>query len=359
MKIAGHEINNWWLIGGGGGLVLVIYLYKRGSSSSNSSTTAANSASAIDPVTGLPYSEDSQIDPLTGMTYLAEAQEYGSVSAAEAAVSSGSAYGSSYGADNGYSGTAGYPTLNATGGTTVNGTSYATNAAWSQAVTTGLVGLGYSAADVSAALGLFFAGQPLGVAPDGVSYATIVQAAEAEFGLPPQGTYQIIAAPTGSTGAGTTGGGSTTGTGSTGSSSGSGTGGSSSSGSGGSSSGSGSGSGSASGGAPSSPVTTPAPWAFPAPGGLHSYSVTKDGYYIGWNAVKGPSGQNPTSYSVDTYNSSGQLVNSHDTTGDNTSTAEYGAGGSGLPKGTYHTNVWANGGPEAPQHSTVTVTLTA
>ena len=40
-----------------------------------------------------------------------------------------------------------------------------------------------------------------------------------------------------------------------------------------------------------------------------------------------------------------------------TSTNEFGKGGKGLPKGTYHTNVWANGGPVSPSHSTVTYTL--
>jgi hypothetical protein len=60
-----------------------IYMYKRSSSASTSASTTASTG--IDPVTGLPYSEDQTVDPLTGMTYLAEAQEYGSVSAAEAA----------------------------------------------------------------------------------------------------------------------------------------------------------------------------------------------------------------------------------------------------------------------------------
>lgn len=333
MNIAGHKINNWWLIGGGAGLVLVIYLYRKGSSSSGSST-AANSSSAIDPLTGLPYSEDNQVDPLTGMTYLAEAQEYGSVSAAEAAVSSGSAYGSS-GGGSAYSGTAGYPTLNAYGNTTVNGTSYATNAAWAQAVTTGLVSLGYSAADVSAALGLFFAGQPLGIAPDGVSYATIVQAAEAEFGLPPQGTYQIIAAPTGSTTASGTGGGTTTGTGTgtgtTGTGTGTGT------------TGTGTGGGTYTG-TPAPPVTPPAKWQYPAPQNLSASGAGAGKIRVSWAPVVGPQGQIPSNYTVAYGRTSGAHTWENLVSGTSTTlTTQNGM--------TEYIEVWANGGPVAPPHA--------
>lgn len=208
-EIAGHKISNWWLIGGAAGGILVFYLYKH--SSGASAASSATDSSGIDPVTGLPYSQDNEIDPLTGLTYLAEAQQYGSVAAAEAAYS-GSAASSGYdeagGAGGGYVGTAGYPTSNV-GGTTST-PSYATNAQWAQAVTAGLVSLGYSATDIAAALGLFFAGQPLSTAADGVSYVQIVQAAEAEFGPPPQGTYSIISQPASGSGTTTTTGGTTT-----------------------------------------------------------------------------------------------------------------------------------------------------
>jgi len=212
VEIAGHKINNWWLVGGGVGVVAVIWFYQRGTAGSASTGTSSTASTSIDPVTGLPFSQDNQTDPLTGMTYLAEAQEYGSVSAAEAAFASGSyalaGSNSDYAGDAGY---AYYPTSNvdSTSGTS---TSYATNAAWAQAVTSGLVALGYSAEDVSAALGLYFQSHPLGTAPDGASYLSIVQAAVAEYGPPPVGTYSIIGASTSSTGAGTTGG---TGTGTT------------------------------------------------------------------------------------------------------------------------------------------------
>lgn len=170
-----------WIIGG---VALVaggyLYLRHKASSSTASSSTDPN---AIDPLTGLPYSQDQQVDPLTGLTYLAEAQQYGSVQAAEAAFS-GTAGG-------GGAGTAGYPSGNVGTGTTGNTGSYATNAAWSQAVVAGLAALGYDPQAVSAALGALFAQAPL--TPDQV---TIVQAAEAEFGPPPQGSYPIIPGPT-------------------------------------------------------------------------------------------------------------------------------------------------------------------
>jgi hypothetical protein len=99
-------------------------------------------------------------------------------------------------------------------------------------------------------------------------------------------------------------------------------------------------------------------WSYPAPSNLKITNPTKTGYYLTWSAVKGPSGQVPASYTVATYNQSGTEVNSHDTVPGSTQTAEYGKGGTGLPKGTYHTNVWANGGPIAPPHaSTPNITL--
>lgn len=193
--IAGKKISNWWLIGGGVGLVAVIYLYKKGSLGGGGSS----GSSAIDPVTGLPVSQDNQVDPVTGLTYLAEAQQYGSVQAAEQMVTSGSGYlgsGAGTGAID-----SGFPTYagGSAGGTAVGGQLFATNAAWAQAVTAGLVQLGYASTDVSAALGLYFAGQPLPA-----NYATIVQAGVAEFGPPPVGTFQIIPEP--SSGGGTGGG---------------------------------------------------------------------------------------------------------------------------------------------------------
>ena len=127
-------------------------------------------------------------------------------------------------------------------------------------------------------------------------------------------------------------------------------------------------SGGAGSGAPSGgPAPTPPPvhappvnakWSYPAPKGLHAVNVSDSGYGIAWTPVTGPGGQHPTGYTVATYNSRGQLVDQFASGA--TTTREYGKGGTGLtPGATYHTNVWANGGPQAPPHSTVTVTLKA
>jgi hypothetical protein len=105
------------------------------------------------------------------------------------------------------------------------------------------------------------------------------------------------------------------------------------------------------------PTTTIAGWHYPAPTGLKTDYVATRGVRLSWNAVTGPAGQHPNNYMVATYNSKGKLVNEHGTVGGNTSTDEYGPGGRGLPKGVYHTQVWANGGPIAPPGSTVQYTL--
>jgi len=105
------------------------------------------------------------------------------------------------------------------------------------------------------------------------------------------------------------------------------------------------------------PTTTLNQWAYPAPSGLQAYDVAAKGVRLSWNAVTGPSGQHPNAYTVATYDSKGKLVDQFSTTAGNTNTAEYGKGGKGLPKGTYHSNVWANGGPVAPPHASVQYTL--
>jgi hypothetical protein len=114
-------------------------------------------------------------------------------------------------------------------------------------------------------------------------------------------------------------------------------------------------------GNPKPPGVTPTSgggnWTFPAPTGLQSYDVAKNGYRLSWNPVRGPTGQTPQSYTIATYNAKGNLVDQFQTQAANTNTAEYGKGGKGLAKGTYHSNVWANGAPVAPPHATVQVSL--
>lgn len=105
--------------------------------------------------------------------------------------------------------------------------------------------------------------------------------------------------------------------------------------------------------APSTPGTTGGGWKYPAPTGLRAYAVSDSGFRLSWNAVTGPSGQHPATYTV---RMSGPGVNySHVVNG--TSAIEYGWGGAGLkPATTYTATVWANGGPIGPPGATVTVT---
>jgi hypothetical protein len=178
------------VFGGVGVVVVVGVLYFKSKSGSSSTSSTGTTATGTDPVTGLPYSEDNQIDPATGMTYLSEAQQYGSVSAAES--SAGAGYGGALGSSYGYSGSAyGYPTYTTTDTSTTPGV-YATNAQWAQAAQAGMTSLGYSPTDVAAALGAYLGG--LGLT---ASQVTIVQSAVAEYNPPPVGTFVIhqISAP--------------------------------------------------------------------------------------------------------------------------------------------------------------------
>ncbi|HUN30631.1 MAG TPA: hypothetical protein VMU95_01325, partial [Trebonia sp.] len=123
------------------------------------STTASASSQDTDPVTGLPYSQDNATDPLTGLTYLAEAEQYGSVQAAEASVSQ---FGATVTSGNGTTTTAyGTPGTTTTASGGVSASTYTSNAAWSQSVQAGLTDIGYNPTDVASALGLYLTGQPL------------------------------------------------------------------------------------------------------------------------------------------------------------------------------------------------------
>lgn len=167
---------------GAGSLAVIWFAWRQRKASAGTGTPA----SAIDPLTGLPASQDNATDPLTGEGYLAEAQQYGSVQAAEQALSGtgiAGTYQDNYGYGGGY-GTGGAPLVT---GTTVQGTSYATDAAWAQAVEAGLTDIGYSPTDVAAALGRY-----LGSLPETSAQASIIRTAIAEYGPPPVGSYQVI-----------------------------------------------------------------------------------------------------------------------------------------------------------------------
>lgn len=297
--------------------LLAAILYWRHAASSSSSKSTAADPNAIDPLTGMPFAQDQTTDPLTGLTYLGEAQQYGSVAAAEAAFSgatSGSGYSAGYGASSG--GTAGYPTSNVGGSTTPNG--YATNAQWSQAVTAGLAQLGYDPQAIGAALGAFFAQMQLTS-----DQAGIVQAAEAEFGPPPQGTYAIVIAPS--------------------------SGGSGGSGSGGTTSG---------GPGPGSGGTTPPPAKggpiTAAPVGLHTTQVSASSAQVAWTAPHVAAGQGPlTGYSVEAYDSAGHTVNGPFRVDPGQLYANIGQLKS---KTAYHVNVWADPAKSGGPHATVSFT---
>lgn len=168
------------------------------SGSSTGAATATTSTTSIDPVTGLPVSQDDAIDPATNMAYLAEAQQYGSVQAAEAALQWGGTT-SSGGSANYSAGTATPTTYTSSSGVTSVGT-YTSNAAWAQAVQAGLVDIGYDSETVSAALGGYLAGQALTSAQ-----AQIVQTAIGEFGPAPVGNLQVVLQPASSASTTTTG----------------------------------------------------------------------------------------------------------------------------------------------------------
>jgi mucin-2 len=210
INIFGHKVSKGAAVAiGGGSLVVIYFVWKQHEASAASASTT--SADAIDPVTDLPYSQDSTIDPLTGMAYLPEAQEYGSVQAAESAVAGESSTDLSSAYDTG-TGSIGTSTgADLVPANEVQGTTYASNAAWAQAVEAGLTDIGYSSTDISAALGRY-----LGNLSETAAQASIVDAGIAEYGPPPVGSFQVIMASTtttaaaGTTSTGTTATGSTT-----------------------------------------------------------------------------------------------------------------------------------------------------
>jgi Fibronectin type III domain len=184
-----------------GGSVLVggIYEYQHHKSSGSwnpfsSSASGTATGSAIDPVTNLPVSEDDSIDPITNLPYLQEAEQYGSVAAAEAAVS---AFGTTVNTGTGSS--TAFGTQNDGSSTlaagAVSSSTYTSNAAWSSAAVAGLADIGYPETDVATALGDYLSSTPVTA-----TQANYIRAAISEFGNPPIGTFQIILVPVTPTG---------------------------------------------------------------------------------------------------------------------------------------------------------------
>lgn len=193
--------NQKYIVIAGGGAIgfYALYRHKKSSGSWNpfsSSTAGANTTagSGIDPITGMPYSNDSATDPITGQQYLAEAEQYGSVAAAEASVS---AYGQSTATGSGIPVNPASPLSQGTINTPVGTNVYTSNAAWAQAATAGLVSVGYDGPTVASALGKYLTEKP--ATPDEI---TIINTAIAEYGPAPVGNLQVIPAPASGPGAG-------------------------------------------------------------------------------------------------------------------------------------------------------------
>jgi hypothetical protein len=166
-------------------------------SSTTAGTTSAGTATSIDPVTGLAYSEDDMTDPITGLTYLAEAEQYGSVATADSSVS---AYGASSASGSGIPVNPASPVASGSVNTVQGSTVYTSNAAWAQAVEAGLTDVGYSSTDIASALGAYLTQQPVDS-----TQANIISVAIAEYGNPPVGNLQIITEPTSKSSTTTTG----------------------------------------------------------------------------------------------------------------------------------------------------------
>jgi len=165
------------------------------SSTPSGTSNSAGTSTSIDPITGMAYTDDNATDPITGQTYLAEATQYGSVAAAEASVS---AYGQSTATGSGIPVNPASPASTGSINTPVGTNVYTSNAAWAQAVTAGLVSVGYDGPTVAAALGAYETETPLTPAQ-----IKIVNTAIAEYGPAPTGNLQIIAAPASGPGAST------------------------------------------------------------------------------------------------------------------------------------------------------------
>jgi hypothetical protein len=288
------------------GSIVAIYLVWK-NHENNAASSSSTNPNAIDPVTGLPYSEDSTIDPLTGMSYLSEAQEYGSVAAAEQAVSAESAEteeSEDLADEDDLTGTGTTSTVSA-----VPSSGYTTNAQWVAAATAGLEDLGYSASDVTAALSAYLAS-----VPETSAQATITDTALAEYGPPPVGSYTVIlASSTTTASAGSTSTSTTSSTGSTTS---------------------------------STPTTATSSVIDVAPTGFRVVSVTGgDNVNLAWNPVAGATG-----YVIAYGPTSGSQQYKQGVGGGQTSAATVAGVGAGTA-GKHYFELWATPAPTGGPHA--------
>ena len=161
---------NWLLIGalGAAGVVIWYVMYSR----AKGSTTAASS-DAIDPNTGIPYS-----------------QEYGSMGGYGPSGVTPSLYGYT-------DPTTGAFISGVGAGATGVVTAPSTNASWAQQVEAYLQNIGYDPVAIAAAIGKYLTGQTLTSDQSG-----IVAAAQGFFGPPPQGAPVISVTPPSGNGSG-------------------------------------------------------------------------------------------------------------------------------------------------------------
>lgn len=188
VSIGGKKVNKWAAGAIGAAAIGGGYLLYR--SRQNAAAAASSSASTpVDPLTGYPQGS---------------AEDQAALAAQQSA-----AYGSGFGGGGYGFGGGTYPIYS--GGSqvgTTTGVSYPDNASWAQAVEAGLSSVGYTATDVSAAIGRYLARLSVTSAQ-----ATIIYAAIAEYGPPPSGTFQVILQPTTGGGGGGSGSGSGSGSG--------------------------------------------------------------------------------------------------------------------------------------------------
>jgi PASTA domain len=169
-----------------GGATVLAYRKKKSGTGAAAAVPSATSGMVTDPTTGQSYPADS-IDPVTDLTYGIELQEYGSIAAADQAVTAQAGAAYSGGATTGGNGGDSYDEQAGTGST---GT--ATNAQWVAEVESALSQLGYADTDIQQGLARYFSSSPQGTAADGTNLYQMMDTAIGEFGPPPSGTYALV-----------------------------------------------------------------------------------------------------------------------------------------------------------------------
>jgi hypothetical protein len=179
------------VIGGIGVVGLVVWQRQKESKAKAAAAAAPAAAGAVpaaagttDPTTGQVY-PDGAVDPETGQPYAQEIAEYGSVSAADSVIGSGS-----LGQSGGLGSNGGY--VEQTPQQASTGSTVTTNAQWMAEVETGLSEQNYTASDIGQGLAAYFAGKPLSTTSDGTNLYTMMNLAVSEYGPPPTGSYPLL-----------------------------------------------------------------------------------------------------------------------------------------------------------------------